>query len=373
MLTARNSRRLPPLFACLSLSLLMAGAPAAAQEARRILAEGSGPVSPASPLWVVRVEPNTPVSRVLVREKFGGSGSKDWVQLPELAARIGDITTHGSEMVAVLDAGDQPVTQWAWFSLSRFSYGPKLGRDTRILAMAGDRRTLWALGEPATPPAPILTTRPTTAPTTQPVRVVLHQLRGEKWVAQDAAWPADLPVDAAARFAMAVIAGKPTVAVPIGKSALQILQFDAGKWVKLSRVSTAAQSPGYFKVIELEQRPGLWIQPAEPEDSIGRIWHDGRFISLEWKDAPPRPENVAVTVAGDQIRVFYRQNDQLMEQRYRLSGERDGDAAAIKPVALPGDDQMQWITIAIMAVLSVLILNTLLRRRTMPKDDEREE
>ena len=361
---------------CMALLPLGTAEAPAAQEPRRVMAEGSGPVSPGSPLWLVLVDPNAPSTRVLVREQFGVK--KDWVQLPGLPARVGHVTTHGSELVVVIDPPDHHATQWAWFSMARepasyrYSYGPKLGRDTRILAMAGDRRTLWALGEPAAP-ALLPSTRPATAPATQPAAPVLYQLKGETWIAQEAVWPADVPVGPAARFSMAIIQNRPTLAVPAEDAFVQLMQFDAGKWAKLARVKVQPNPPEHIKVLELDQRPALWIQPPAPQEGVGEIWVDGKYFALEWKSETPRPENVSVTVAGDQIRVFYQQGEQLLEQRYRLTGEREGEAIAIKPVILQGEDQMQWVTIAILAVLSVLILNTLLRRRTMPKDDEREE
>jgi hypothetical protein len=353
----------------MALLLAVAAAPAVAQEPRRVMAEGSGPVSPGSPLWVVLVNPDAPSTRVLVREKFGGTGgARDWIQMPDLPARVSQVTTYGSELVVVIESADQPATQWAWFSIARFSYGPRLGRETQILAMAGDRRSLWALGEPpaVVPPVPA----PATLPADPPSQPELYLLKGEKWIPQQARWPEDLPAERAWHYSMAIVQGRPTLAVPSG-DAIHLLQFEGAAWVRLSQV--AVTDPAYFKVLELDQRPALWVQPSG-ENSIGGIWVGGSYMPLEWTGPMPATDSADVTVAGDQIRLFYKPAEQVMEQRYRLTGERElEEPVAIRPLVQQGDDQMQWVTIAILAVLSVLILNTLLRRRAMQRDEEKEE
>src|SRR5881394_415968 len=152
----------------LAMGLVCASAARGADSAD-VMVHGAGRTQGANatnPVWIVVYndkDPKEPGTNVLFREKIGDD---KWQGLDKLAFRVVEITSHAGELVVVKDNR----TSWAWFS-NRFTYGPELPDHQKILAIAGDRKSLWAIALPSS-----LTTQPATAhAATRPVSPVLQQ------------------------------------------------------------------------------------------------------------------------------------------------------------------------------------------------------
>jgi len=339
------------------LAALMVAAAGRASEDRAVFAQGSPRASQsASAMWLAVVEARRPgeETRLLFREKLGDN---NWMEIQRIAARVTGLTTHRGELVAklVISPGQPPA--WAWIS-TRFSYGPNLPDKAMLVALAGDRTTLWALGRPVRRSASAAT-----GPAASPL--VLYRLAGETWRVYQASWPADTDVSAAETVAMAVIADRPTVAVAAADEVIYVLQLEGSRWTRLERLKVTPP-PRYFKLIEVAQRPALWCQPEGVEEGIGGMFAAGRYFRIDIPGPAPRPGEVDVTSAGDQIRVFWRRGEKLMEQRLDASGRAEGQPVELR-LSYPRDDSStQWTAIALGALAGILILNALFRRRQSP-------
>lgn len=372
------------------------------------------------------------VDRTLVvyREKFGDA---NWLELPKspVPARVIGVTSHKGELVVTIKPPGESkfAREWAWFGENRYAPGPALPDKAEILAMAGDQSQLWALsrlapsGTPATQQLPAVEaeTRPSTQPTTRPTpgaatttiaadpkRPLLYVLRPQGWVLTNAAWPEDLPIDSLSDFSMAVIDGTPTAAVRPTGTTITVLRLEAERWAKVATVDagttvknmrpratttpaaaatqeavtenvTEDEPPRHFKLLQLGRsrpaRVGLWIIPGNPvEGPMGWIWtgEAGRGIELA------NPGDVAhggvdVAVIGDQLRVVYRKESdkKLAHQALNLDGTKAGEASVVAITPKRSTNPLSPWVIVTMIVMTVLILNAVLRRRTAEKEEER--
>lgn len=342
---------------------------ALAAEPRNLFAHGTWGHSGAdNPIWLASVEMRngTTQTMVLVREqlKDSATGTTQWTAAAPISGRIIDLTRQSTE--AVLLRSRKSPNSWMWLS-SRSSYGPSLPDNQEVLAMAGESgirgraARLWALGRPA----PLTTMAATTAPSARSGSPVLYLLKGEGWVAQNANWPASLDPAPVEAISMAVIDGKPTLAVPFGRNQIELLQLGDNGWLELQRCKTAHPYK-YVKLINLDDRPAIWTQS---DDGVDRIWTDTREFSLSVPGAAPKPQDVAVTAAGDQIRLFWKRGPKILEQRYDKDGVPQGQQVEVQ-IARTQESQMQWAIIAVAAIAGILILNVILRRRAMMRNQQ---
>jgi hypothetical protein len=335
----------------------------------------SGP-NPINPVWIANIvtdpkDPAGPGTQILYREKIGDDR---WQEFSRIGFRAMAITSESSELVVL----SENRLAWAWFSGSgsgiRFSYGPELPDHEKILAIAGDRKGLWAIGLPtsrSTQPA----TNPTTIASTRPSWPLLHQYATDGWVPQEAPWPAGISFSNPDQVSMAIVNEIPTVAIKTDDRFLQLLQYSrsAKRWEKMKdgRIESVNNPLKWFKVLNLADQPAVWIW-AEVEGSLGQIWTPSRVIKLP--DNPGVGLGTAdVTVAGDQIWLVYRTNQgKLMQQRFNLDGTRSDD----KPTevnyqrANNTSARSDWMTISAMTMLTLLILVMLLRRRAIAKGED---
>src|SRR5436190_1101575 len=206
----------------------------------------SGP-SPINPVWIANnitdpKDPAGPGTQILYREKLGDTG---WQEFSRIGFRAAEITSESSELVVVKDNR----ISWAWFSGSgngiRFSYGPELPDHQKILAIAGDRKSLWAIGMPtarSTQPTTQSAT-PATMPTTRPTGPLLHLFTPDGWLAQQSPWPSGISFDDPDQVSMAMVNENPTLAINKGDRFVQLIQFSktSKQWekVKDGRIESA--------------------------------------------------------------------------------------------------------------------------------------
>lgn len=344
--------------------------PARAAETRSVLAHGAGRVSEEiNPVWVALIEEKDkqpPETLVLLREQFGGS---NWQQLPAVPTRTLAITSHSTELVMLLEN-----RTWAWFSgssvSSRFSYGPALPDRARILDLAGDRKSLWALGRfspAATQPA---STQPTTTPAESSAESVrIYSLAGSSWKT----WPAELPEGQGARplnVSLALIAEQPHVAVSSGDQYVRLHKFDpnAQTWSEVTSFRLDA-APRQVKLLNSKERPVLWIQTGE---GVGLLRSGDRSTPLTLAGPAPSPQDLDLTVVGDQFRLYFRRDAKLYEQRYTSEGAADGEPALVSWTRPQIQPPIHWLT-AVMAVMAVLLISSLLRRRNAARDQDQRQ
>jgi hypothetical protein len=351
-----------------------------------------------SPVWVAMVEKPAKEGQpektvVLSREEIG---DKKWQQLPDTPARVVGLTNHGTELVVLLETKDGSAaggrrTTWAWFSTDRqlnsmrFSYGPSLPESMRLITLAGDRKALYALG--MAPADAGTASRPTSGAAAeknaaaaatrpqpvQPMQPVLFVLSGDKWTPMIADWPKEAAGSAADLASMHVIDNAPHVAVPAGPKALRIYRFERNPagWQSTDEVPIDGEVR-FVKLLNSEERPALWVQTAG--EALGYLWSRKHKLAQQVQFAGPKPnaEEVDVTVSSD-VRLFFKRDDKPHEQHFGWDGAPSGQAAALDWTRPRADPSMNLLTTVFMTVLAVLLVSTLLRRRSMNRDDERGE
>jgi hypothetical protein len=347
--------------------LLICASSAPCAEPADVMVHGAGRSSGANatnPVWIVQYidskDPKDAGSIVYFREKIGDD---KWQQFEKIAFRVVEITSHASELVVVKDNR----TSWAWFS-SRFTYGPELPDHQKILAIAGDKKNLWAIGSPTSRSA--ATTRSTA--TTRPSLPILHQLIGDTWTAQDVPWPAGISFDTPEQVSMTIINENPIVAINTGDRFIQLLQYSrtSRRWEKMKAIESTPKPPRWFKLLNFADQPAVWVW-AEGDAGLGQIWTINRPITLP--DVSGIDVGDAdVTIAGDTIWLVYHNNQgKLLQQRFNSDGSKVDDTAKEVSWNKPqgANNHGDWITIGVMTMLTFLILSALLRRRAAANKD----
>ena len=351
---------------------------AGAAEPADVMVHGGGRTTgpnPINPVWIANIvtdpkDPAGPGTQILYREKIGDD---QWQEFARIAFRAAEITSESSELVVVKDNR----MSWAWFSGSvRFTYGPELPDHQKILAIAGDRKGLWAIGFPTARSTQPTTQTAATQPTTRPAGPLLHLYSGGGWVAHPAAWPAGISFNDPEQVSMAMVNDNPMIALNTGDQFVQLLQYSKAnrRWEKKERIDGGKSPVPWFKMLSMADQPAVWVW-ADIEGSLGEIWTPNRTIPLP-AIAGIGLGDADVTIAGDQIWLVYRTNQgKLFQQRFNLDGSRADDQPKavdfLKASTLGG--RADWMTIGAMTMLTLLILIALLKRRAATqKDDEGE-
>jgi hypothetical protein len=174
---------------------------------------------------------------------------------------------------------------------------------------------------------------------------------------------------------MAIIGERPTIAALGGDELIHVHQLEKNTWVRVEKLKAEPAPPRHFKLLSLGDRAAVWCQGEKPEEAVGGIWlRDNRYVKLSLSGPPPRWGDVDVTVVGDQIRLFFKRDGRLLEQRYGFDGAPSGHANELRPIKLRAEGQVDnWVMIAVMAIVTILILNVLMRRRTTTREDNRSD
>jgi hypothetical protein len=338
----------------------------------------TGGPNPTNPIWISSniTDPKDPGgvgTMVLFREKIG---EDKWHEFYRIAFTVVEISSQSSELVILKDNR----TTWAWFSASsagdmRFSYGPELPERQRMLAVAGDKKTLWAMALPSAKSTQPAATQASTGPTTRGVAPILFQLIGSTWTPHDAPLPAGVFFETPEQVSMTVINENPTLAINTGNEFIQLLQYSKGarRWEKLPEGKIQLrQKPQAFKALNLAEQPAIWFW-ADLE-TFGEVWTPGGNMML-----PANPgvatSDADVTVAGDTIWLVYRNQGKLFQQRFNRDGSKADEQAAqvqwTRPPSGPGNTE--WLTIVVMTVLVMGVLMVLLKRRAAANKEENSE
>lgn len=269
-------------------------------------------------------------------------GSKAWRATDSIPTPVAQVTHLGDQLVALLANGD-----WQFVGQST---GRPLPDSARIIALAGDRNALWALGRFG---APSTQSAATQSAVTQPAGTQhapglgLYLLERGDWVAK-ATLPADL---FNASIAMGMVASHPTVAIATG-STLQLQQFEPdGEWADLGAQPIA---PGTRALRLLETDGRIFIYVANDSGSASLLVRADKWLA-------PVPLTATSPVrtlgeAGGMLRFIYADGTKLQEQRIDpRTAKLEGPPAEV-PLPRAGDTQdvaayIKWATLVIVALV----------------------
>ncbi len=363
----------------LGLLLLGGSSAAAVGPTTKLMAQGSP-----DRLWVARiVEPKTGEQRttIYLRPK----GEPDWRGFTTLGVGIVGAANRGEQLAVILPDGN-----WMFVSSDGSSTGRPMPGGGRVLTLASDGDTLWAVGlvspkalttsaaisqaaasaqdlsQPPTAPSSVatVTTFPATTQSSRQ-RLMLFQLKGD-WSPVDEL-PDGITSTDPATLSLALLDGVPYVATrQEQRGAVVWAHQGERKWVQLA----AVQSP--FDVQELKllsgtPRPVLWTAGT---GGAARLWFLGpegaRAVDLS-RPATATSDR-AVAYANGSIRSVWMERDKLVEQSYDpLSGQ----PAPPEPRPLPQaqlDPRIHfWLQSVITAALAFAIVASLRHRKQIQK------
>ncbi len=156
-------------------------------------------------LWMSQVQTDTPGvnGKVVTVIRFRPTTSEGWAEVARLPGRATSIAVRGTQLAVLQESGD-----WSLLWPEGSALGPSLANKGRILALAGDGDTLWAIALvsgplPSTQPATTSSTAPAVekeVATTQPAaKTVLLRLSPAGWTTLG---PIDIPADAVVEMAV---------------------------------------------------------------------------------------------------------------------------------------------------------------------------
>jgi uncharacterized RDD family membrane protein YckC len=365
--------------------LLMLNAAARAQVSD-LLAHGSG-----DRLWLAEVvqqpEPQGG-ERTILRTRQTGAGNTQWIELARLNGRVVALANRGNDLVALLDSGD-----WLIVWSNGRTPGPSLPQGRRILAIASDEHSLYAIGAAPVPNATTLAvtqseladaqveeesqleeaSSPATAPTepwpaeasdAAPDRAALFILERGRWV-----WrtdlPAQVPLDAAAGVALGVVQSRPVLAVARGAKVLAFEYTVQGTWSDHGEV--ALREAGPVKVLAAGARPGIWAAGAGGGGDLfvrGETW--SKPIPLQPSEPVRQAQARTLASAGGNLRLFFIENARVREQSFTLEGQPIGTVSELNFPRMPSTPESQWPSIALMIALMFILFGTIRRRATLP-------
>lgn len=350
--------------------------------------------------WTARSEIvqeiSPPAEQTVIYVRNGGQST--WRRLLEIPARILDVGNRGGQLGILLDSGD-----WIAASDDGSTTGAPLPGQTRMLAIAGDADTFWALGRGSTPSLPAgtaLTTKaadaeaifsPTTAPATSPAvvatttapstealppavsaagppRIVLFVLSEGQWIPLGEL-PPELSLSGAVR--LSVSRGIPHVAVLRSPRSIHLIRLDSVRktWIETGDIETSSDV-ALFRLLSGAPNQTLWILQASGEQSLYYFSQSlpPRFIRLP-KVAPATVMDQAIAFAAGRIHLLSpgegKNAGKLIDQTLDAeTGARSGPATLVPLVpasAYPGGP-MQFI---VWAALAFAIASSLRWRKVM--------
>jgi uncharacterized RDD family membrane protein YckC len=324
-------------------------------------------------LWLTQAlgsaDAKPPNARTMMRFRALNKADQAWRELttPLGATRIVQIANRGDTAAALLDSGE-------WMLLwppDEHSTGPSLPQQAKMLALANDRDTLYAISAATTQPT--TSTATTNVAATEPGigtdQPILYTFEGADWKALAncpeiiSASPGDI--------SLAIVDRHPMLAAPNADGAIQIYQFDdAHKWIDAGTIKPPADAKKTFKLLSGTQRPMLWI--AQPNTG-GLLYIGGD----RWQEPVKLDLSHPVSITSDNlvwaagaIRLFLADDKgKLFEQRYDNNGSRSGDLVPLDaPVSLE-EPYENWPMLVFLGAMLFLML-TSARRGSAETDAE---
>jgi hypothetical protein len=165
---------------------------------------------------------------------------------------------------------------------------------------------------------------------------------------------------------------------------IRVFQYDPKlkQWAKGAHEVKLAGKVRDFKLLDLGRKPALWVWLEADTGTVGRLMS----ITEASRSPPefslaPNPEltpsiaslgssDVDFTVVAEEVWAAYRHpgTKKTALQRYQTTGSLAGQPTELAWTA-PRRGQVEWVTVSVMAVLTLLILATLLRRKSATRED----
>jgi uncharacterized RDD family membrane protein YckC len=327
--------------------------------------------------WVAQVtkvdSTDGPAERtdILVQE----GADKPWQKLTSVPARAISLASRSSQLVVLFSDG----TWQAIWASNGASTGNSLSADGRILTLADDGQSLWAIGSvhggisaaiaaattrPATT-SPIELPKPVSRPD-QPTKLVLfHQLQG-RWAPVEEL-PSGMEVAPGGDISLVIVGDQQLVAFTSVDGSVQILRLSSGGhgWEIVSPVGASSAEPiADFELISAGKGAILWTNSGK---GAGSLWPIGPAVgppvSLSWPDNTAIQAIPVIAAAGPAITLFGVHGGKLYEQRYDPDGKSLGGVAVVSaPVDVRDTNLGHWIDAALMLALGFSVVATLYRR-----------
>jgi uncharacterized RDD family membrane protein YckC len=336
---------------------------------RVVMAQGSPADGDRGHVWLVALEQpgiaRGGVRSVIMHRDLGST--EGWRGMPPLDLRAVHLAGQGPEPVILFANG-----RFAWVSGERFTYGPALPGGAAIMAMAGDRQTLWALGvgSPAEPATSAATSPATTAaakrsgstyPTTGPAMLFALQ---RQWTLRHV-WAVDQHSLIPGLVSMVVLGQDPVVACATAEGAIHVQRFgqQPQRWLSMDHDRTLRD----LKLINAGGAPCLWTLHADGSCQL-RLLDSGSPQPIALKlERPLQPGHADLTFGGDELRLIYQADNQLWEQRYsRYDAQPAGGPERLSPSRPAPPPKIDWWTVIGLAVLTFVILGALRKQRSAP-------
>jgi uncharacterized RDD family membrane protein YckC len=340
---------------------MLAGTPALADD---VLAHGTGEM-----FWVARVTAvQAPPGQgagvaTVIRGRAVGGADPRWTDVARLGSAATSLAHRGRELAVLLDSGGWLLV---WPGGSTTGALPRDG--TRLMAIASNNESIWAIARPdagAKPAATAAATAPATSAAAAAASAGLYRLQRGQWV-RVAALPENLTPEEIARASFAVVAAEPTISVLRPGSTIESFALVNERWEPLA--SIRAPDATRLKLMADGTRPVVW---TAPDGGAGRLhvavhgadgargWAEPRALRTQEEVRPGAARTVAL--AGENVRLLFMRDDKLFEQTFAIDG------AAITPAKLlptsfapPSPAPSRFVLVAA-ALLMIVVIGSLRR------------
>ena len=333
-----------------------------------LLAHGSG-----ERLWLVVTTPAnwSESQRTFVRER---AMQGNWYDLNNFPSRLISLADLQGQLVVSLDDGE-----WKRISGEQFASGPLLPGQGKILALAGQDSSLWAIGfaegarpetlTPATMRGVGIATATTkvSLPTTRPEQLQLYQLKLERW-SRIAELPPEVRTAQGREISLVVQKAAPLIAYKDSTNGITILRFNAESktWSPAGAIKTSFPVRK-LKLMTAREKVVAW---AVGENGVGAFYfppENQPTAEAAWREQPLSvPATLSVmdavaTAAGDELHLFIvRPDEEFVEQKYSLGGKEQLLSLAELPPPTNADETTlrELITGGLLGLLMVVTLVT---------------
>jgi len=335
--------------------------------------------------WIARVEPvpgAVPASlQTSIYVRSGGQAA--WQSASSVQARVIDIANRGSQLALLLESGD-----WVAASEDSSTIGAPLPDNARMIAIAGESDTLWALGRVAESNTPA--SGPSSAPAKNPAetlpiavpattqaaaalagsgatRVVLYCIIDGQWKAK-ARLPTEL--NSLAPMRLCVAQKMPFIAVLESAHRVRVMRLKSDEWIDAADLSTQ-EGVAALKLLSGTSSAVLWLAQSNGQEALHFLYdlRPPRLVTLPPAAGPLKEQ--AVAFAAGRIHILSPANGKdtatLLDQKYDANtGLASGPASTLPlSVGSPYPDITRPTQVIVWVALVFAIASSMRWRKAM--------